>query len=269
MEMIGSDISDIHIPSRLSDSVGHKRAIYTIAKILKFYSIDPEPSSKEEKEVIREYRDNIATILESQKKMYQSYRNQLYDKCSDSDVEIVDCTTMKMTSQRFIQKVIGKSVHGHYLVTLGNNGDGLEYDTLLEWPYNVMGWERIDIPEFLLCSPEMPIIGWDDGPVFDTGPECEKERAENYQKMSDAELGYVRRIREYYGETMPYLDYMTVSKWVLLITAKGTRYRDLLSNIKWASSADHSDWAPIVPWDDIGKSALRLISKVVGRINHK
>lgn len=268
-EMIGSDISDIQVPSRISDSVEHKRAIYLISKVLKFYLNNLELLGMDERQMIQKYHDSIDRILESQKQKYQSYQDRLNEICSDRDVEIVDCTTMKMTSQRFIQKVLGRDVYAHYLVTLGREKNGLKYDSLCNWPYNVIGWERVDVPEFLLCSPEMPIIGWDDGPIYDIGPHFEKVRADNYQKMSDAELSYVQRMMTYFGDHLPAFDYMVVNKWVMLSTAKGTRYRDLLSTVKCASNPDHSDWAPIIPWDDIPKSISRLMSEVVARINHR
>ena len=269
LEMIGSDISDIRIPSKLSDLVGHKRALYTISKILRFYCPDMDQSGMDERTLVQEYRNRIDSIIRSQEEKYQSYQRNLKDICSDSDVEVVDCTTMKMTSQRFIQKVLGRDVHGHYLVTLGNEDNGLHYDSLCSWPFSLIGWQRVDIPEFLLCSPEMPIIGWDDGPVYDTGPDFERIRADNYQKISDSELQYVQRMRDYFGEHLPSFDYMVVNKWVMLSAAPGSRYRKLLSTIRWASTSDHIDWYPIVPWDSIPKSISRFISKVVARINSK
>lgn len=269
LEMLGSDISDIHIPSKFSDPVGHKRALYTISKILRFYCPDMDQSGMDERTLVQEYRNRVDSIIRSQEEKYQSYQRNLKDICSDSDVEVVDCTTMKMTSQRFIQKVLGRDVHGHYLVTLGNEDNGLHYDSLCSWPFSLIGWQRVDIPEFLLCSPEMPIIGWDDGPVYDTGPDFERVRADNYQKISDSELQYVQRMKDYFGDHLPSFDYMVVNRWVMLSAAPGSRYRKLLSTIKWASTSDHIDWYPIVPWDSIPKSISRLISKVVARINSK
>ncbi len=269
LEMLSSDISDIRIPSKLSDPVGHKRALYTISKILRFYFPDIDLHGMDESTLIQEYLSRKDEIIQSQGEKYQSYQRALKGICSDSDIEVVDCTTMKMTSQRFIQKVLGRDVHGHYLVTLGNGNDDLQYDSLCSWPYSLIGWQRVDIPEFLLCSPEMPIIGWDNGPVYDTGPEFEKVRADNYQKMSDSELQYVQRMKDYFGDHLPSFDYMVVNKWVMLSAAPGSRYRKLLSTIRWASTSDHIDWYPIVPWDSIPKSISRFISKVVARINSK
>jgi len=269
LEMLGSDISDIHIPSKFSDPVGYKRSLFTISKILRFYCPDIDQSGMDERTLVQEYRNRVDSIIRSQEEKYQSYQRNLKDICSDSDVEVVDCTTMKMTSQRFIQKVLGRDAHGHYLVTLGNENSGLHYDSLCSWPFSLIGWQRVDIPEFLLCSPEMPIIGWDDGPVYDTGPDFERVRADNYQKISDSELQYVQRMKDYFGDHLPSFDYMVVNKWVMLSAAPGSRYRKLLSTIRWASTSDHVDWYPIVPWDSIPKSISRFISKVVARINSK
>ena len=187
--------------------------------------------------------------------------------CSGSEVDIVDCTTMKMTSQRFIQNVLEKEVHGHYLVTLGGGNKGLQYDSLCSWPYSLIGWQRVDIPEFLLCSPEMPIIGWDDGPVYDVGPDFERVRAENYQKISDFEFQYVHRMKGIFGDYLPTFDYFVVNKWIMLSAAPGTRYRQFLGTIRWASTSDHTDWYPIIPWDGLKDSLLRLLSKTIAIVN--
>ena len=269
LEMLGSDISDIRIPSKFSDPVGHKRSLYMISKILRFYCPDIDQSGMDEGKLVQEYRNRIDSIIRSQEEKYQSYQRNLKSICSDSDVEVVDCTTMKMTSQRFIQKVLGRDVHGHYLVTLGNEDNGLHYDSLCSWPFSLIGWQRVDIPEFLLCSPEMPIIGWDDGPVYDTGPDFERIRADNYLKMSDSEFEYVKRMKDHFGEHLPSFNYMVVNKWVMLSAAPGTRYRELLGTIRWASTSDHMDWYPIIPWDGLTCSLFRLISKVIARINNK
>ena len=269
MEMLGSDISDIYIPSKLSDPVGHKRVLYTISKILRFYCPDIDQSGMDEGKLVQEYRNKIDLIIRSQEEKYQSYQRNLKNICSDSDVEVVDCTTMKMTSQRFIQKALERDVHGYYLVTLGNEDNVLHYDSFCSWPFSLIGWQRVDIPEFLLCSPEMPIIGWDYGPVYDTGPGFERIRADNYLKMSDSEFEYVKRMKDHFGEHLPSFNYMVVNKWVMLSSAPGTRYRELLGTIRWASTSDHIDWYPIVPWDGLGCSLTRLISKVIARINNK
>ncbi len=267
LEMIGSNISDIRIPSKFSDYIGYKRALYSISKVLRFYFPDIDSHEMDENTLIKEYNNRKEQIILSQREKYQTYQKLLKGICSDSDVEVVDCTTMKMTSQRFIQKVLGRDVHGHYLVTLGNENNGLHYDTLCSWPYSLIGWQRVDIPEFLLCSPEMPICGWDDGPVYDTGPDFERVRADNYQKISDSELQYVQRMKDYFGVHLPFFDYLVVNKWVMLSAAPGTRYRELLGTIRWAGSSDHNDWYTIIPWDSIPKSISRLISKVVAGIN--
>ncbi len=265
-EMLGSDLNDIQVPPKLKDPVGHRRSVNLISKALRFY-LDLTPQS--ESDIIKEYSKNKEKILDLQRIKFQSYSEHLKSICDSEGIEIVDCTTMKMTSQRFIQKALGRDVYAHYLVTLGEDSPELRYDTLCRWPYRAIGWVRVDIPEFLLCSPEMPVIGWDDGPVYDTGPEWERQRAISYQRISDSELEYVRKMTEFYHDHLPSMDYLIVNKWIMLCTAKGTRYRRFLKGIKWASSPDHSNWIPIVPWDGLLKSSTRLISEIIARINHK
>jgi len=268
--MFSGHVSDIEVPSRFRDYIGYKRALYNMRLALAFYASDLglESIPNNADQVISLYDGNRERIESARSLKFSQYSQHLSSIAGDDDVEIVDCTTMKMSSQKLIEKALGRRVRAHYLVVL-RDSDQFEYDALCRWPFRFIGWERVDIPEFLLCSPEPPMSGWSDGPIYDDPPEWERVRCENYQKMSDSELAYVERMRRIFGEHLPSFDYMDVNRWVMLSTAKGTRYRELLSTIKWASSPDHSDWLPIIPWDAPIKSTRRLANQVASVISRK
>ena len=73
LEMLGSDIIHIRVPSKIVDPVGYKRAICTISKVLRFYFPDIDVNGMDENTLVREYSNRIEMINQSQKEKYQSY----------------------------------------------------------------------------------------------------------------------------------------------------------------------------------------------------
>jgi predicted HAD superfamily hydrolase len=268
-DMLCGGTVGIAVPNAMSDQVGYRRALNRMRIRLEFYrkdlGIDEVPTDG--KELIQLYHDLEDRLEDLRMTKMESYSDYLKGICAGREVEMVDCTTMKLSSQRLIEEALGRTVHAHYLVVLGDRYRKADCDMLCRWPHRVIGWERVDIPEFLLCSPEMPLIGWDGGPVFADGPDFEAYRAEHYQSTSDGELEYVEAVKGIFKDHLPDLDYTVVNRWVMLSTAKGTRYRDLLKDIRWASGPDHSDWAPIVPWDGPVQAFRRLVITFIQRIN--
>lgn len=257
MEMFFDDYvqseEDLRMPDKFKDMVGYGRFMARLRRLLIFYGISSSDDlPKDPNKLLKLFNENRHLMNESRKEKLSSYKGNLDSICEDKDVELVDCTTMKFSSQRFVEKVLGRSIRGHYSITL-NDDPSLSYDSMYRWPKAFIGWSRVNIPEFLLCSPELPICGWkDDSPIYDeNSPQCEKDRAEKYQELSNGILGYSETILSIFGKHSPKMDYDSVLYWVMLCTAKGTKYRDLLKDVKWASNPDHSDWSPIIPWDNV------------------
>jgi len=243
---------DLKMPNKLADIVGYGRFMARLKRLLVFYGISSADILPDDPNMLlKMFNENRHLMNELKEKQLSSYRDNLDRICSSKDVELVDCTTMKFSSQRFVEKVLGRDIKGHYSITL-NDDSSLSYDSMYRWPKAFIGWSRVNIPEFLLCSPELPICGWkDDSPIYDVNsPQCEKDRAEKYQELSNGILSYSETILSIFGKHSPKMDYDSVLYWVMLCTAKGTKYRDLLKDNKWASNPDHSDWSPIIPWDN-------------------
>jgi predicted HAD superfamily hydrolase len=260
----------IALPSRFSDSVGYKRTMMRLKTILSFFSRDLNLEKLDDGTSLEKaYNLNRGRIAALCRKARADYNHTLCELCGDRKIELVDCTTMRHSSQKLVEKTIGRGIHAHNLLILRDYDRGLSFDCLYQWPHTFIGWSRVDIPEFLLCSPELPVCGWSNGkPVFDDdAPSFEKDRAQHYPDVSDGELKYIERMTTIFSDHLPVFDYIDVNRWVLLSAAKGTRYRNLLKDIKWASGADHSDWAPIIPWDGMINRLKRISIDFLSKLN--
>lgn len=261
------DGEEIHVPGAVKDWIGHRRAMQRLRTIFYFLTDD----TIDDPDLERMYNERRGELSASCKAVMEDYRKTLIEVCGDGDVELVDCTTMYHSSHRLTEMMLGRIIRSHDLIVLRDFVKDIQYDCYCKWPRRSIGWSRVDIPEFLLCSPELPVRGWRDGkPVYDSNvPESEKVRASKYQDLSDAEMDYVRMMMDVFGEHLPPMDYMAMNNWVMLAMAKGSVSRDVLKDMKWASGADHSDWVPIVPWDGVMGRLRRIAIDVLSNLNQK
>lgn len=258
----------VEIPDKSTDRFTHARLSSAIGYILRFFSeeLDDVPDGRAERMVY--YNNNIEKIDNLRKERWEQYRNDLAKLCGDDKIELVDCTTMKFSSQRLIEKTIGRRVKGHYLVTLRADGS-CEYDTMNDWHSPVIGWTNVDVPEFFLSSPELPLCGWNNGPIMGDEHGCEKFRSEIYSSVSDGELDYAKCYSGLFGKYAIPMDYWTVVKWSKLAAVRGTPYCDALKKIQWASDPDHNDYSSLIPgmgsiWQIMKKLIVSILFKMNG-----
>ena len=258
---------EIHVPGKVGDWIGHRRAVQRLRTVFYFLTDDDIRDSGLE----AEYNRRRMELSDSCRAVMEDYRRALAEQCGGRDVELVDCTTMYHSSHRLVEMMLGRSIRSHDLIVLRDFVKDAQYDCFCKWPHRSIGWSRVDLPEFLMCSPELPVRSWRDGePVYDEDvPESEKLRASRYPDLCDAELGYVKMIMDTFGDYLPPMDYMAVNNWVMLAMAKGSVSRDVLKDMKWASGADHSDWVPIVPWDGIMGRLRRIAIDVLSNLNRR
>lgn len=214
-----------------------------------------------EKETIQVYIDNLMTIKKLKETRRDDYNRYLTEVCGEHDVCVIDSTSSKFSSQRLVQKVLDKEIYAMYLVTLKDE-KALNYDSYWHWPYFRVEWTRVNLPEFLLCSPELPICGWKAGaPVFNSDvPKEEKERASKYESISNSEVEYTKMMIEIFGDYSPSFDYSTVNSWIMN-SLKYSEQRNFLNKIKWASDANHLKWRSLISSDprDILKRTIMTI----------
>ena len=258
------------VPNKASNRYQYEKKTVAVERILRFFE-------KELDIIVPDNRDEIVTTYNSlsdridalRKKGLSDYTDYMKSMCQDDEIHLIDCTTMKYSSQKLVEKVLERPVKGHYLVTLGEN-DNYDHTTMCDWHSPVIGWMNIDIPEFFLCSPEYPLSGWDNGPVFDTSSKDEEFRISVYDDVSDGELDYAKRYKEIFGEYMIPFDYWSVVKWCKLSAANGSAYRNELRKIKWASDPDHKVYMPLITGaGSIRNIVKKLFVSIISKINEE
>ena len=248
----------IELPSKLSERYRYEKTTAAIRRTLGFFRSDLNITiPKDNREMCDLYNSLVNDIGALRRERLNQYKDYLNSMCQSSDIHLIDCTTMKFSSQRLMESITGKKVKGHYLVTLSDSD--LQYDTMCDWQMPVIGWMNVDIPEFFLCSPEYPLSGWDNGPVFDDEDINDRFRVSIYGDVSDGELDYAKCYKTIFKEYMIPFDYWSVVRWSKLSIASGSVYRDEMKKIMWASNPDHSDYVPLVT----GSLSIRQILRKI------
>lgn len=241
----GIRMGEIHPPSSLTYHFLYRKDIEDARHILRFLSDIFPDVPRDDDEMIGFYNDNIERIDLERKRRRTEYEDYLRGMVGEADIDLIDCTTMKYTSQRFVEEILGRKVHGIYLVSLADDGS-MDHSSFHTKSSIAMGWMGINIDEFLLCSPEYPIAGWNGGPCFISAPECEVERVSNYGDITSGECDYARMMNGIFGEYRPAFDYLDVMEWTLA-SIDDDVCGGLMRRIKWASDPDHKVWNGIVP----------------------
>lgn len=219
-------------------------------------------------EKARIYNGRIDEIDALRRKAGEAYSAYVKSYVDGDDVHLVDCTTMKFTSQKLIERMSGRRVKGHYFVSLADAD--LDYDSYHYRDRFVFGWSRINVPEFFMSSPEPPIEGWKNGsPVYmEDVPAWERSRCEMYGGITRGECGYAKALRSIFGDHLPEMGYDSVTSWSMLSADSRCEYRPILDGMKWASGPDHSDWSPLIPGlKDLKFLAKKLITDIIAKMN--
>ena len=260
----------LELPSRVKDRYHYEKKVSAMRRILRFFRKELDLTvTSDDRKMQTFYNDHVDVIDELRKTRLEQYTDYLIGMCQSSDIHLIDCTTMKFSSQRLMESVIGRKVKGHYLVVL-SEGEDVQYDTMCKWHYPVIGWGNVDVPEFFLCSPEYPLSGWDNGPVFDKDDRGDAYRVSIYDDVSDGESDYAARYQSVFRGYMIPFDYWSVVKWSELSVAGGTEYRRMMKRIMWASNPDHTDYVSLVTGSlDVRQILRKIIYGAIDRINRE
>ena len=258
----------IELPNKYSDRFQFERMSSSMRRILNFFKKELNIEVPDDPDSIAEIYDaRISEIDALRKNGFSDYSDYVKRMCGDEDINIIDCTTKKYSSQKLIENVLGRPVKGFYLVTLSEE-DKYEHVAMCNWHSPVIGWMNIDVPEFFLCSPECPLSSWNNGPVFDDSSSNEMFRASVYGDVSDGELDYAEQFKQIFGEYMIPMDYWSVVKWSKISAIRGGVHYNSLKQIKWASDPDHSEYMPLVTnIDSIKMIAKKVLTSLITKIN--
>lgn len=192
-----------------------------------------------------ENRDLLEKLMAEERTAYGKY---LSGNVKDGPVYVVDATTQKFSSQKLVESALGREVKGLYYTMLSrrnicDNASFVKYRKVL------LAYTRIDVPEFLMSSPETPVLGMVDGePVFsDEVPEEERFRLSVIGDVMRGEDEYARHTKKVFGGLIPRPDSRDTEDWIRsLTTDMSDENREHLSKLSWASDPAHDEYHGII-----------------------
>lgn len=209
----------------------------------------PDDASKND--LVRYLKENRELFKGLLKDEAARYRQYLMEKVGDDgDVVVVDVTTKKYSSQKFIQNVLGSNrrVIGCYYNLLGH-GD-LKYSVYADRSVGMFNWNAVNVPEFFLGSPEPPVSDMtaDGVPIFpDDVPDAEKFRMSIYDRITQGELDYARDLKTMFGDEMPLIGSEVLDRWMkVLVKDRSSADPEHLSKIRWAPDPMHTRYLSLV-----------------------
>ncbi len=269
--------TDIHIPFGKMELLGKTFHRFDYQKVERWTSyllryfkeeLGIETIPEDARELVDLYNSRSDEIDALRRKAGEEYAEYIGSYVDCDGVHLVDCTTMKFTSQKLVEMMSGRKVRGHYYVSLADAD--LDYDSFHNRDRFVFGWSRINVPEFFMSSPEPPIMKWKAGkPVYmEDVPPWEKSRCEMYGGITEGECDYARDLKSLFGDLIPPMSYDAVTDWSITSSDSRSPYRPILDGIKWASGPDHSDWSPLIPGlKDIKFLTKKLITDIIAKLN--
>ena len=261
----------VELPDMKSQPYESRRTSFQVSEVLGFFREELGEYPGDPEGMAEFYNSHIGEIDALRRSGAEDYASYVRATVGEGDADLVDSTTMRFTSQRLVSRMLGRPVNGVYFVTLEDD-PSLEYASYHRKQGLMLGWRRVNLAEFLLCSPELPLDGWRGGaPVrMRDPPECEARRAEYYQQVTDGEADYAGELRARFGDALPRLSYETVIGWALTSAVAGTWSRRLLDGVEWASGPNHSDWMPLIPGPrDLPALLRKYASDLVAKLNRR
>lgn len=155
-------------------------------------------------------------------------------------VMIVDSTTMRFTSQRSIERELGRKVLGcYYAVTAPSDEDYVVYaDRAREHLCST----RVNLAEFFFGSGEGELADIDDegNPVTYDDP-ADASRRRHFSEVFGSEMECARLYRDVYGEDIPDIPSPIMDAWVgVLVSYEKGNDPDTLSGMMWAVNTQHT-----------------------------
>ncbi|WP_154404131.1 HAD-IA family hydrolase [Helicobacter pylori] len=176
-------------------------------------------------------------------KCLDNYRKYLSSSNLEGNIAIVDTITLGYSSQELIQKALNKEVFGCYVDLLRI----LNHDCVSFLPFShpkSIYFHNWDFMEFLLTSPEYPILNVENGvPIYQKDvSSCEKHRSKAYEKIVEGAVGYA----SYFKESQISLDIHDVIKWVnFFIDHPSIQDQEQFKQIYFLPDATHKNALPL------------------------
>ena len=200
---------------------------------------------EDRKRFFSENRDMFEKLMADKLNAYGEY---LSGNVNSGTVYVVDATTQKFSSQRLVEAALGRNAVGLYYTMLSRT-DVCDCRSFVKYRRVPLAYTRVDVPEFLMSSPEPPVSGMDNGnPVFSENvSEEERFRLGIMDAVMEGEDEYAGDVKNVFGALIPRTEPDTAEDWIRSMTANRTD-EDLehLSGLFWASDPAHDEYHGIV-----------------------
>ena len=230
---------------------GHDRSEYeryvveyfsNVPEISAIIAEDPEMSHKD---LFGNNEPLFRELIKEESEKYGKYLNNIVK--GSNDVCIADVTTMKFSSQKLIERTIGKKVTGFYYTLLSKNQD-LDYKRFNDPKFH--NWTNVNLSEFLMSSPEFPVVGMssEGKPIYQAeNPECEVHRVSIADEITRGCEDHAHDIMRIYGEFLPSISHDSLCRWMeSAVRFSSGIDREQIHKIQWASGPDHKRYMSAV-----------------------
>jgi len=209
--------------------------------------IPEDPSDKDYEGCLNDNADLFEDLLKREHDRYSEY---LKAKVGKGDILLVDVTTLKFSSQRFIQDMLGKTrrVVGCYYNLLANCD--AEYYAYADRSKSKLRWNEVNVSEFFLGSPEPPVsdITADGTPIFQSDIHgSELFRMSIYDNITRGELDYAEDMKAMFGDEMPKIGHKVLDRWIkVLVGDRSSADPEHLRKIQWAPDPMHTRYRSLL-----------------------
>lgn len=196
--------------------------------------------------------DNYEQIKFRSTELYNNYKNYLQSKSyNDEKIGLIDTKTINFSAQKLIENSINNQFWGIYWIAekynICNNFSEFSqynYKSLKRDYFKVWGFI-----EFLLSSPEYPIIGIDKSgyPIYSKTPnEYEQFACDIYEQISKGEVEYTKYLLSIFGDYKISFDYKIIVDWInCFIENMPKDDITMMKDIKLGDDMAHTKYIPM------------------------
>lgn len=200
--------------------------------------------SLEQGRIFRERKTDILSETAEAEKRYDGYLRSKTEGCGN--ILLVDTTTMRFTTQRFLADRI-PGITGCYYAVTGKSD--LPHTAYCDRSDDRFTSSLVNFAEYCFSSGEPPVCDMDEngGPVYSESSQQEMRHAEQADRMLGGELQYCDFVCGLYGEP-PKLSGKAVDGWCELLFSRESRGNDpdRLSGAVWAVNTQHTEFLHVV-----------------------
>lgn len=204
-------------------------------------------NTEEGVDFIEKHIDIYKQLAEEDAKSYKDYIENLELK---ENVAIIDTCSINLSSQRLIEKIVGKQLHGYYFLLQANENRNINLtDYILrayrEDPFSwIKDW---DVMEFFMTSPEPPIKDFRNGkPIYKKPDKNDKVRAKIYPILSEGIIEFAQDLLTSFPNYDPCITWKNIFDWINIFCTVPTPHdKKKLSCINHAFDFNHEKYVPI------------------------